>query len=144
MVFKFPTLSSHFVCQMPLLKNNRRRLLSSVIKLVYIRGTQRRQLKRESYFRRWLRGRLYALRTRNTYKLVSQLLRMLFEWQGILQFISQSGSSFDSVFFFSFTAYCCFMAILKTSTDTNAGQSHRLTHCIKKTAGIFCRLQVAG
>ena len=25
---------------------------------------------------------------------------MLFEWQGILQFISQSGFSFDSVFFF--------------------------------------------
>ena len=55
---------------------------------------------------------------------------MLFEWQGILQFISQSGSSFDSVFF-SFIAHCCFMAILETSTGTNAGQSHRLTHCIK-------------
>ena len=41
MGFKCPTLSSHFVCQMPLLKNNRRRFLSSVIKLVYIRGTQR-------------------------------------------------------------------------------------------------------
>ena len=30
-----------FVCQMSLLKNNRRRFVSSVIKLVYIRGTQR-------------------------------------------------------------------------------------------------------
>ena len=34
-------------------------------------------------------------------------------------------------FFFSFTAHCCFMAILKTSADTNAGQSHRFTLCIK-------------
>ena len=55
---------------------------------------------------------------------------MLFEWQGILQFISQGGSSFDSVFF-SFTAHCCFMATLKTSAHANAGQSHRLTYCIK-------------
>ena len=67
MVFKCPTLSSHFVCQMPLLKNNRRRFLLSVIKLVYIRGTQRHQFKRGSYFTRWLRATLYALRTRNTY-----------------------------------------------------------------------------
>ena len=67
MVFKCPTLSSHFVCQIPLLKNNRRRFLSSVRKLVYIRGTQRYQFKRESYFRRWLRGLRYTLRTRNTY-----------------------------------------------------------------------------
>ena len=67
MVFKCSTLSSHFVCQMPLLKNNRRRFLSSVITLVYIRGTQRYQFKRESYFRRWLRGSRYTLRTRNTY-----------------------------------------------------------------------------
>ena len=66
MLFKCPTLSSHFLCQMPLLKNNCRRFLSFVIKLVYIRGTQRHQFKRESYFRRWLRGTLYALRTRNT------------------------------------------------------------------------------
>ena len=58
---------------------------------------------------------------------------MLFEWQGILQFIGQSGFSFDSVFFFSFTAHCCFMAIPKTSADTNAGQNDRLTHCIKKS-----------
>ena len=56
---------------------------------------------------------------------------MLFEWQGILLVISQSGFSFDSVFFLSFTIHCCFMAILKTSADTNAGQGHRLTHCIK-------------
>ena len=67
MVFKCPTRSSHFVCQMPLLKNNRRRFLSSAVKPVYIRCTQRHQLMRESYFRRWLRGTLYALRTRNTY-----------------------------------------------------------------------------
>ena len=39
-VFKCATLSSDFACQMPLLKN-RRRFLSSVKKLVYIRGTQR-------------------------------------------------------------------------------------------------------
>ena len=55
---------------------------------------------------------------------------MLFEWQGILQFINQSGFPFNSIFF-SFTVHCCFMATLKTSADTNAGQSHRLTHCIK-------------
>ena len=67
MLFKCPTLSSHFVFQMPLLKNNRRRFLTSVIKLVYIRGTQRHQFKMENYFRRWLRGTLYALRTRNKY-----------------------------------------------------------------------------
>ena len=36
MVFKCPALSSDFVCEMPLLKNNRRRFLSSVMKLVYI------------------------------------------------------------------------------------------------------------
>ena len=35
------------------------------------------------------------------------------------------------VFLFSLIAHCCFMAILKTSADTNAGQSHRLTHCIE-------------
>ena len=56
---------------------------------------------------------------------------MLFEWQGILQFISQSGFSFDSLFLFSFTAHCCFIAILKTSADANAGQNYRLTHCLK-------------
>ena len=45
--------------------------------------------------------------------------------------LSQSGGfSFDSVFF-SFTVHCCFMAILKTSAGTNAGQSRSLTHCIK-------------
>ena len=82
----------------------------------------------ESDFRRWLRGTRYALRTRM--HLVNRLRRVLFEWQGNLRFISQSGVSFDSVFFF-FTVHCCFMAILKTSADTNAGQSHRLTHCIK-------------
>ena len=67
MVFKCPILPSHFVCQMPLLKKNHRRFFSSVIKLVYIRGTQRYQFKRESYFRRWLRGSQNTLRTRNTY-----------------------------------------------------------------------------
>ena len=61
MVFKCPTLSSDFVCQMLLLKSNCRRFLSSVIKLVYIRGTRRHQFKMETYFRRWLRGTRYAL-----------------------------------------------------------------------------------
>ena len=88
-----------FVCQMSLLKNNRRRFLTSVIKLVYIRGRQRCQFKMESYFRRCLRGTRYALRTRNSYQLVSHLRRMLFEWHCILQFISQRGFSFDSAFF---------------------------------------------
>ena len=36
MVFKMPYLIVGFVCQMPLLKNNRLRLLSSLTKLVYM------------------------------------------------------------------------------------------------------------
>ena len=59
MVFKCASLSSDFVCQMPVLKN-RRRFLSSAKKLVYIRGTQRHQFKMESYFRRHLRDTRYA------------------------------------------------------------------------------------
>ena len=44
--------------------------------------------------------------------------------------LSQSGGfSFDSFFFFHCSLL--FLAILKTSADTNAGQSRRLTHCIK-------------
>ena len=126
-LFKCPTLSSNFVCRIPLQKNNRRRFLSSVIKLVYIRSTQRHPFKMESYFRCCLRDTRY---TRNRYQLVSQLRRMLLEWHGILPFISQSGFSFGRAFF-SFTVHCYFIAILKTSADSNAGQSHRLTHCIK-------------
>mgnify|MGYP006973392376 FL=1 len=121
MAFKCHTLPSDFVCQMALLKNNtvdgswRLR-----IKLVYIRGKQRHQLKMENYFRCCLGDTRYALRTRNTYHLVSQLpRRMLFECRVFrLQFMV--------------TVHCYFMAILKTSADTNAGQSHRLAHCIKK------------
>ena len=33
--------------------------------------------------------------------------------------------------FFTFAVHCCFMAILKTSADTNQEQSYRLSHCIK-------------
>ena len=51
---------------------------------------------------------------------------MLFKWQGILQFISQSGFSFDSVFFL-----LLFTAVLKTSADTNVRLSDALTNCIK-------------
>ena len=54
---------------------------------------------------------------------------MLLEWQGILQFISQSGVSCDS--FFSVNVHCCSMTMLKISEFTNVGQSHRLTHCLK-------------
>ena len=93
----------------------------------------------ESYFRRCLRDTRVALKTRNTYQLVTQLRRMLFEWHGILQFVSQSGFSFDSAFF-SFTVRCYFMAILKSSADTNTGQSHRLTHCIKKSTLIQSKI----
>ena len=39
------------------------------------------------------------------------------------------------MFFFSFTVHYCFMTILKASVATNAGQSHRLTHCIKNLHG---------
>ena len=54
---------------------------------------------------------------------------MLFKWHGILHFISQSGFWW----FFSFTVYCCFMDILKTPADTDAGKSPRLVHCTKKS-----------
>ena len=59
-------------------------------------------------------------------------LRRLFEWQDILQF-KPKRRFFIRQCFFSFTIHCCFMAILKTSADTNAGQSRSLTHCIKKS-----------
>ena len=48
MVFKCPTLSSDFVCQMPQLKNNRRQFLS-VMTLVYDHGTQRTRIQREKW-----------------------------------------------------------------------------------------------
>ena len=48
MVFKCPTLSSDFVCQMPLLKNTRRRFLS-VMKLGYDHGTQRTRIHRQKW-----------------------------------------------------------------------------------------------
>ena len=48
----------------------------------------------ENYFRRLLRGTWYDLRTRNA-QLVRRLRRMLFEWLNILQFIGQSGFSFN-------------------------------------------------
>ena len=44
--------------------------------------------------------------------------------------LSQSGFSLDSAFF-PFAARCCFMAILKSSADTNVGQNRNLTHCTK-------------
>ena len=44
MVIKCPTLSTDFVGQMSPLQNNRLLFLSSVIKLVYIRGMQRHQV----------------------------------------------------------------------------------------------------
>ena len=96
------------------------------LKLVYIRGTQRHQFKMGSYLRSCLRDTRYALRTRNTYQLA-----------GYVQCCSsdivfnRNGFSFDSASF-SLIVHCYFMAILKTSADTNAGQSHRLTHFIKK------------
>ena len=123
MVFKCPTLSSHFVCQMPLLKNNRRRFLLNGIRLVYICGTQRNQFKMESYFRRCLRGTRYVLRTRTTYQLVSQLSRMLFDWQGILQFNSQNGST---VFFVLFFCLCFHCSLLFSGYSKNlCGQKRR-------------------
>lgn len=47
---------------------------------------------------------------------------MLFKGQGILQFISQSSLSFNSVLFF-----------LSLFPVDNTGQSYGLTHCIKKS-----------
>ena len=86
MVFKCPTLSSHFVWQMLLLKNNRRRFLSSVIKLVYIRGTRRHQFKMESYFRRWLRGTRFALELviSNYWMRLSRIWRILQVEEGVI------------------------------------------------------------
>ena len=55
---------------------------------------------------------------------------MLFEWHGILQFVSQSTFSFESVFCF-FHCSLPFYGYAKNSADTNAEQSRRLTHCIK-------------
>ena len=46
-------------------------------------------------------------------------LRRLFEWQGILQ-LKPKQRFFIRQYFFSLTVHCCFMAILKTSADTNA------------------------
>ena len=46
-----------------------------------------------------IQGTLYELEIHINW-FNSQLRRMLFEWHGILQFISQSGFSFDSAFFF--------------------------------------------
>ena len=48
MLFKCPTLSSDFVCQMPLLKNNRRQFLS-VMKLGYDHCTQITRIQREKW-----------------------------------------------------------------------------------------------
>ena len=44
--------------------------------------------------------------------------------------LSQGGFSLDSVFF-PFAARCYFMAIRKSSADTNVGQNRNLTHCTK-------------
>ena len=84
----------------------------------------------ENYFRRWLRGTLYALRTRNKCKLVSQLRRCCSSGRVISSLLAKAVFH-STVFFFSFTANRCFMVILKTSADTNAGQNDRLIHCIK-------------
>ena len=64
--FKFPALRAKMVFKCPTLslglsvKNNRRRLLSSLIKLVYIYGTRRHHFKMESYLRCWLCSTRYA------------------------------------------------------------------------------------
>ena len=49
-----------FVCPMLLPMNNRRRFLSSLLKLAYIRGKRRHSFTMESYFGRWLGGTLYS------------------------------------------------------------------------------------
>ena len=59
MVFKCPTLSSDFVYQMPLLKNNRRQFLS-VMKLGYDHGTQRTRIQREKW-KQTLQGKPCAM-----------------------------------------------------------------------------------
>ena len=118
--------ATRFVFQMPLLKNNRLRFLASGIKIAYSRGHSRWKAILDAGFT--VSGT--PLRTKNTYQLVSRLRIMLSEWKGVLQFISQSGFSIDCVLF-SFNVHYCFMPLLKTSADTNVGQSYRLTHCIK-------------
>ena len=115
---------------MPLLKNNRRWFLSSIIKLVYIRGTRRHHLKMESYFRRWPRGTRYALELVIHINYLTSYVECCSSSRVFCSLLAKAVFH-STVFFFSFTVYCCFMAILKTPADTNAGQSRRLTYCIK-------------
>ena len=65
---------------------------------------------------------------------------MLFEWHGILQF--KPKQFFTRQCFFPFTVRCCFMAILKSSADANAGRNCSLTHCTKNLHRCILKLSI--
>ena len=75
MVFKCPTLSSDFVCQMPLLKINRRHFLS-LMKLGYDHGTQRTRIQREIW-KQTLQGKPCAMCFWQTARKSPRILRFL-------------------------------------------------------------------
>ena len=83
---------------------------------MFIRGTWRHLFTMESYFRRWLRGTPYAY----ILILVSRLRGTLFEWRGVKLWSLLARASFDR----------CFFPLSLFTSDTNAGQNYRLTHCI--------------
>ena len=66
---------------------------------------------------------------------------MFFEWQGILQVKPKRFSTRQ--FFFPFSVLCCFMAVLKCSADTNAGQNCSSTHWTKNLHRSNLRLLIS-
>ena len=58
---------------------------------------------------------------------------MLFEWQGILQFISQSGFSFDSAFFFFFHCSLLFYGYSKNLCRHKRGTKPQIESSYKKS-----------
>ena len=104
---------------MTLLKNNRRRFLSSVIPRNAETFIQVGKLFQTLATR-------YNVRCKNLKYiliLLSRLHRTLFEWQGIkLCSLLAKAVYHSTVFFFSLSLFIA---------DTNVGQSYRLTHCIK-------------
>ena len=84
-----------------------------------------------------IRGCVLVPRT----QLVGRLRRMFFEWQGIIQVKPKRFSTRQ--FFFPFSVLCCFMAVLKCSADTNAGQICSSTHWTKNLHRSNLRLLIS-
>ena len=80
---------------MPLLKNNRLRLLSSLTKLVY--------MFRDPLYDGAVFTRLELLQKHN--------LRRLFEWRGILQFIKAKAVVFHSTMFFFLSLFTAVLGL---------------------------------